>query len=75
MKKTMVKICGIKNIKTLEMVMSAGADYVGFVLDKRSKRFVSAEQIKPMVIRAKTYGCIPVAVCKGAQDKRFLMKK
>ena len=40
---TKIKICGIKDIQTVEALNIAGADFAGFMFYPKSRRFISAE--------------------------------
>jgi phosphoribosylanthranilate isomerase len=49
------KICGITNIEDAKHALSAGADYIGIILSKKSKRFVSLLEAKRMIEALKLY--------------------
>ncbi|MEW4466614.1 phosphoribosylanthranilate isomerase [Parasphingorhabdus sp. JC815] len=42
--KTLIKICGLSNIKSIEAAARAGADYIGLVHFEKSPRHISLEQ-------------------------------
>ena len=44
-----VKICGLKTLSILEAAITAGADFVGFVLVEKSPRFIEAEPAGQLV--------------------------
>ncbi|MFA7159711.1 MAG: phosphoribosylanthranilate isomerase [Kiritimatiellia bacterium] len=46
-----IKICGITNLDDARAAMDAGADYLGFVLYKKSPRAVLPENLRRMVNR------------------------
>ena len=43
-----VKICGITRLRDAECAIEAGADYLGFVLVRSSKRFIAPEELARM---------------------------
>ncbi len=69
-----VKICGITNVEDAEVAVRAGADALGFVMYRKSPRF-----IEPAVARAIVVGLPPfvlpvgVFVNEGAERVRALM--
>lgn len=48
-----VKICGIKDERTLDAALMGGADYVGFVFFEKSPRHITFEAAKTLSIRAR----------------------
>jgi phosphoribosylanthranilate isomerase len=46
---TRVKICGITCAEDAEAAIAAGADYLGFVMVRRSPRYVTADQVAAIV--------------------------
>ena len=48
---TRVKICGITNIEDARMAVEAGADALGFIFVEDTPRFVTPEQVAPIVRR------------------------
>ncbi|WP_110112965.1 phosphoribosylanthranilate isomerase [Bacillus sp. CGMCC 1.16541] len=46
----LVKYCGIKNRKELEMVLKSQAHYIGFIFYEKSKRYVSPQLIKNWLV-------------------------
>ena len=45
-----VKICGITRLCDAECAVEAGADYLGFVLVRASKRFIAPEELARMAV-------------------------
>ncbi len=72
-----VKICGVKDIQTIEASARAGADYLGFVVDvETSRRSLDPEQAKAL-ISSVPEPMIPVAVIvpkTQAQAKQYAKK-
>lgn len=50
---TRIKICGLSTPETLEAALTAGADYVGFVMLSASPRFVAPEVARRLVDQAR----------------------
>lgn len=50
---TRIKICGLSTPETLEAALTAGADYVGFVMLPASPRFVAPEPARRLVDQAR----------------------
>lgn len=77
MKYTRVKICGIKDVKTLTLLEQLQVDYAGFVFAK-SKRQVSPEQvghwIRPFKARDTKLSFVGVVVNPGKDDLTSLME-
>jgi phosphoribosylanthranilate isomerase len=48
---TRVKICGITSLEDARMAVEAGADAVGFIFVENTPRFVTPEQVAPIVRR------------------------
>lgn len=48
---TRVKICGITNLDDARMAVDAGADALGFIFVENTPRFVTPEQVAPIVRR------------------------
>jgi phosphoribosylanthranilate isomerase len=46
---TRVKICGITNLDDARMAVQAGADALGFIFVENTPRFVTPEQVAPIV--------------------------
>jgi phosphoribosylanthranilate isomerase len=46
---TRVKICGITNLEDARMAVQAGADALGFIFVENTPRFVTPEQVAPIV--------------------------
>ncbi|MCH9613820.1 MAG: Tryptophan biosynthesis protein TrpCF [Chlamydiia bacterium] len=60
--KRRVKICGVKDPDTAHFAASHGADYIGLVFDKNSKRNIDVAMAKKVAESAREGGAIPVAV-------------
>ncbi len=48
---TRVKICGITNLEDARVALRAGADALGFIFVENTPRFVTPEQVAPIVRR------------------------
>ena len=46
---TRVKVCGITNMDDARMAVEAGADALGFIFVEKTPRFVTPEQVAPIV--------------------------
>lgn len=57
-----VKICGVTHPDDIIHIANAGADYVGIIFAKQSKRFVTLKQAKELQQIAKKKQITPVAV-------------
>lgn len=44
-----VKICGITNVEDAKLCSNLGADAIGFIFHKKSKRYVEPELVKKMI--------------------------
>lgn len=58
----MIKICGVKSVEIATQAAESGAEYVGIVMHKHSKRYVNPEKAKEMAKEIYKAGAIPVAV-------------
>jgi phosphoribosylanthranilate isomerase len=47
---TRVKICGITNLEDALAAVDAGADALGFIFVEKTPRFVTPEQVRPIVL-------------------------
>lgn len=45
----LVKICGITNVEDAQAAVAAGADALGFMFYRSSKRFIEAEAARPII--------------------------
>lgn len=45
----MIKICGVKDLETAEKCIELGADIIGFVAHRASRRYLSADDVKTIV--------------------------
>lgn len=66
----MIKICGIKDIATAEKCIELGADMIGFVAHRGSKRYIAAEDANAIAAavrgRVKTsVVALALAECEG----------
>jgi phosphoribosylanthranilate isomerase len=48
-RRTFVKVCGVQTLEEASCVCESGADAVGFVFDKSSRRFVAPEAVADIV--------------------------
>ena len=48
---TRVKICGITSLEDARLAVKAGADALGFIFVENTPRFVTPEQVAPIVRR------------------------
>jgi len=48
---TRVKVCGITNVEDALMAVAAGADALGFIFVENTPRFVTPEQVQPIIRR------------------------
>jgi len=48
---TRVKVCGITNLDDARMAVEAGADALGFIFVENTPRFVTPEQVAPIIRR------------------------
>ncbi len=58
----LIKICGIKDPKTARFAAECGADYIGIVFAKASKRCVRFEDAAAIATAAKAAGAKPVGI-------------
>ncbi len=66
----MIKICGIKDIETAERCVELGADMIGFVAHRASKRYIAAETANTIAaaVRGRVKTCavgFTLAECEG----------
>lgn len=66
----MIKICGIKDIETAEKCIELGADMIGFVSHKASKRYIAADDANAIAtaVRGRVKTCavgFTLAECEG----------
>lgn len=59
---TMIKICGVKSLEIATQAADFGAEYIGIVMHKHSKRYVNPERTQEMAKAIYETGAIPVAV-------------
>lgn len=57
-----IKYCGLTNSDDVNNAAEAGVDAVGFVFVKKSKRYVSPEKAKDLIMQAKKSGLLTVAL-------------
>jgi phosphoribosylanthranilate isomerase len=65
MKRTLIKICGVRDAATASIAAEAGADFVGVVLVPTSPRFVKPSDAPNLATDIADAGAIPVAVVQG----------
>ncbi len=58
----LVKICGIMDVDTARSAVLSGANYIGLLFSKVSKRAISLEKAKEIVSAVRKLGAEPVAV-------------
>jgi len=49
MTRPLIKICGITNVADARRAVACGADFLGFILARKSPRFVTAAQVRGIV--------------------------
>lgn len=54
MKETKVKICGVSDVTSALEAQKCGADYIGLVFCKKSKRCISVEQANEIILALKS---------------------
>ena len=71
-----VKVCGITNKKDAELILNAGAKYLGFILFKKSPRHISIENAKLIFDKLDNfvYSRVAVDVCP-TPEKVISMKE
>jgi len=47
--KVLVKICGLTNVEDARVALECGANFLGFVMVKKSPRYVTVEQVKKII--------------------------
>jgi len=72
--RTRVKICGVRDVRTAEAAVEAGADAIGVVLAPRSPRVVSFERAQE-IERAFGDAVSVVAVVEGGSDWPSLRRR
>ncbi len=74
---TKVKICGIKSPEMALKAGAAGAEYIGLVCHRPSKRYVEVQQAALISAEARSIDIKPVLVCVNhtAQDMLSLCQK
>ena len=70
--KRRVKVCGIKDPEMAYSAAVAGADYIGIVFHKESKRYVSPQEAKKIAEAARLGGAIPVGVFTQQSSREIL---
>jgi phosphoribosylanthranilate isomerase len=58
----LIKICGIQDPELAYQAGIKGADFIGLVFEKNSKRYIDPKQAESVADAAKSAGAIPVAV-------------
>jgi len=64
-----VKICGLRDEASLDAVVAAGADFVGFVFFPPSPRAVTPDQAGALIARLPAAGPVPVGLFVDASDE------
>lgn len=64
-----VKICGITNVEDADVAVKAGADALGFVMYRKSPRFVEAAVVKRIVAGLPPF-VLPVGVFVNEESER-----
>jgi phosphoribosylanthranilate isomerase len=59
---TLIKICGVKTAEEGYQAAKGGADFVGIVMHRPSKRYVAVDDVQQIVKAVVKGGAIPVAV-------------
>ena len=63
----LVKICGITSERDLKAARDLGANFVGFVLEEKSKRYINLKRLKSLsTIIRKPLKSAPVILFLGA---------
>ena len=62
LKKSKIKICGIKTIPIVETCIKAGVDYFGLIFYEKSPRNVTKDEALNLINYAKSKKIIPVGV-------------
>lgn len=75
MARTRVKICGITSLQDLDATVAAGADAVGFVLYKGSKRAIALEDCRTLVRAVPAWvSTVVLTVNAEAEDIQEIIK-
>jgi len=69
MKRTLIKICGVRDASTATVAAEVGADFVGVVLVSTSPRFVEPHAAPSLANAITDAGAMPVAVVRLPLDK------
>ena len=70
--KRRLKICGVTDPLIARFAAEAGADYVGLIFHKDSKRYVTLSQAKEVALAARLGGAIPVGVFTDHSKEEIL---
>ena len=72
----LVKICGITSKRDLKAAQELGANFVGFVLEEKSKRFINLERLEllSMIIRKPLKSVVLLVDPSNAFLERLLMR-
>lgn len=68
-----VKICGIRDMAAAEAV-AQGADYMGFIMDKRFRRYAAPEVVREICTRIEGCTKVGVFVDQSAEEINQLME-
>lgn len=72
MKKTLIKICGVRDPNIASFAAQMGADFIGIILHPESKRYVELDQAIEIATAAKQAGAKPVGVFVNANAETIL---
>ena len=65
-----IKICGVRDLATVDVAADAGADFIGVVLVASSPRFVPPAEATGLAVDIVNAGAIPVAVVRLPLDAK-----
>lgn len=68
MNRTLVKICGVRDLETVEVCIDGGAHFLGVVVVPTSPRFVTPSEARTLALEIADLGAMPVAVVRLPMD-------
>ena len=74
MKNIKVKICGIKNVETALIAEQNGADYIGLVFCQKSKRCISINKAKEIILALNNKSSVPCLKIQQDNVDTFIEK-